>query len=553
MPVMNIEDLSNVIPAQIIPPVPAVPSPFGTQVPGSYFLPPPWAFPYTVPGYPNYVGYPHYPQALGTLSQPPVLAPDPAQSTSAHHPPIRVAISHPTEPVPSSSDTITHSAAPQTDSSSEDEKPPSRSTVSPAWDPWPDGNFEQDFTWKEFHAANELPVHWASSEKYQSACGNVLATFVAIRRQTGHESTGLHGPEKSVSEISPVLFNKDRIKSERRTVKRQGNLAYSDFTQFAQFEIDNPGFVIFSQFGAVTVIVMQTSFMVAQLVKNHIIHRDAINSIVSNGAHGYFLEHNAILLMSSSYCLGLDCWVPGIMTYANGGTQEHYFLHFLAMFESMASYAEKKGCKITDAAFKNVVDFSAPQRLGFVEAFVVFWRRRKDDFRTDEELRKVASSLLKGCQEHFRDQVNRIKKISAVVPPGLQDAFVNQAMGLLEAVDYDGFNQRLDALLKNFPKTDKWVEWWARESYAKMLFEPFREMPFEEWDSIPSTTNPAESQHYKIYSAIGKKHELISGLKGLRQLADHYALLESAASGRRLETPSPQSVPPPQRQTPDSP
>ncbi|KAJ7474341.1 hypothetical protein FB451DRAFT_1467183 [Mycena latifolia] len=341
---------------------------------------------------------------------------------------------------------------------------------------------------------------------------------------------GLHGPEKSVAKISSVLFNKDRIKSERRAVKRQGDLPNSDFAEFAEFEKAHPGFVISSQFGAVTVISMQTPFMASQLVKNHIIQRDAINGIVSDGAHGYFLEHKAILLMSSSYCLDLDGWVPGIMSYANGGTQEHFFLHFLSMFESMASQAEKEGRKITDAAFKNVVDFSDAERLGFIQAFVTFWLRRKDDHRTEKELRKDGGALLKGCQQHSRAQVNRIKKISAVVHPGLREAFVNQAMSLIEATDYPDFMERVELLVKQFPKVEGWVGWWARECHAKMLFKPFREMPVQEWDSIPNTTNPAESQHFKIYSALGKKHQLIPGLRGLHQLAQHYELLAAAVS-----------------------
>lgn len=165
---------------------------------------------------------------------------------------------------------------------------------------------------------------------------------------------GIDDPQESVAEISSVLLNKDRIKAERRTVKRQGNVPTSDIAAFAQFEKDFPGFVIFSQFGEITIIVMQTPFMLAQLFKTHVIRRDAINGIVSDGAHGYFIEHAALLLMSSAYCLDLDCWVPGIMSYTNGATQEHFCLHFLAMFESMALYAEKQGTKITDKAFKNV-------------------------------------------------------------------------------------------------------------------------------------------------------------------------------------------------------
>ncbi|KAJ7753231.1 hypothetical protein B0H16DRAFT_1835398 [Mycena metata] len=605
--------------AQLHPPRPPI---SGAQPPAPYFFPPPWGFPYPV-GYPQIAGY-HNPgnPSVGS-SQPTVTNNGGQPDASSSNPGFRRRRS-----VSTSSSSSTRSAPPPV--IEQTEKQDSKLKVD--WTPWPDGEFERDFTWAEFHATGELPVHWAcealggdkrgsdtaddwsdgkktrrrcrgmircksavctivvrpqtrmkgiqkqllqscrcGGKLYHKECG-IISTLFAFSGGVHYINGGTHdharpthilhltsgerekfaqivqdhpkvgplallvgrpgmnGPEASVAEISSVLFNKDRIKSERRAVKRQGNLPHSDFAQFAQFELENPGFVIFSQFGAVTVIVMQTQFMVSQLVKNHIISRDAINGIVSDGAHGYFLEHNALLLMSSSYCLGLDCWVPGIMSYTNGGTQEHFFLHFLAMFESMASHAAKEGRRITDSDFKNVVDYSDAQRLGFVEAFVVFWRRRRDDTRTDEELRKAAGALLKGCQHHYRAQVTRIKKISAVVHPGLQDVFVNQAMALIESEDYDDFTRRVGILTQTFPRTKGWIQWWARECHAKMLFKPFREMSVQDWDSIPNTTNAQESQHFKIYSAIGKKHDLISGLKGLQRLAQYYSHLETAAS-----------------------
>ncbi|KAJ6514135.1 hypothetical protein DFH09DRAFT_1099690 [Mycena vulgaris] len=623
---------------------PSIPNPFIPQDPPPHSSPYPWG-PYTFPGYP-YSGSAPLAQALptvanaagsqplnpgrnaGTYSALPGLSELPAKARNTSASPSSCSENFPSPPARSHPPpTRSRSVS----STSDEVEQGSKSKGSVEWDPWPDGNFERHLSWAEFHAAAELPVHWACEttggdkrgsdtaddwihgKKTRRRCRGIIrckstVCSIVVRPQTrmkgiqkqllepcrcggrlihvdcGLVSTlysfsggvhyvnggthdhprpthvlhltsgerakfteivqehptvgplsllvgrpGLEGPANSVAEISSVLFNKDRIKSERRAVKRQG-IPNSDFAQFAQFEKDNPGFVIFSQFGAVTVIVMQTPFMVSQLVKNHIILRDAINGIVSDGAHGYFADPKDVLLMSSSYGLDLDSWVPGIMSYANGSTQEHFFFHFLCMFESMAAYAEKEGRKITDAAFKNVVDFSDAERQGFIQAFVGFWRRRKDDLRTDEELRQAAGALLKGCQQHYRAQVHRIKKISAVVHPGLQDAFVNQAMGLLEANDYAEFTERVGLLIQKFPKVDGWVGWWARECHAKMLFKAFREMPVQEWDSIPNTTNPQESQHYKIYSAIGKKHQLIPGLKGLRQLAHHYALLAAAAT-----------------------
>ncbi|KAJ7078145.1 hypothetical protein B0H15DRAFT_789120, partial [Mycena belliarum] len=177
-----------------------------------------------------------------------------------------------------------------------------------------------------------------------------------------------------------------------------------------------------------------------------------------------------------------------------------------------------------------VMDFSEAERQGFVRAFVAFWKRRKDNTRTDEELTKAGNALLKGCQEHFRAQVTLIKKISAVVHPGLKDVFANQALALLHVEDFPTFTRKIEKLIKEFPRTEGWARWWARECNAMMLFKPFRKMTVQDWESIPDTTRAQESQHRKIYAAIGKKHQLIPGLKGLHQLAEHYALLAAAAS-----------------------
>ncbi|KAJ7664136.1 hypothetical protein B0H17DRAFT_831700, partial [Mycena rosella] len=97
--------------------------------------------------------------------------------------------------------------------------------------------------------------------------------------------------------------------------------------------------------------------------------------------------------------------------------------------------------------------------------------------------------------QHYRAQVNRIKKISAVVHPGLQNTFANEAMALIKASDYPEFMRKVELLIKKFPKAEGWVRWWARKYHAKMLFKPFCEMLVEDWNSMPSTTNPQESQH----------------------------------------------------------
>lgn len=166
-----------------------------------------------------------------------------------------------------------------------------------------------------------------------------------------------YGPGKSAAAISPILLNADRVKSERRKVQELGGGAGAggdDFiAKFAKLERDYPGFIKFSQFGLVTVIVMQTCYMASKLIKDQV-ENDAVNGIVSDGAHGYFLDPKAQLLISSVYGVDLHCWVPALMTYLNGASEEHYYFHFLVLFQSMAEECERRGVPVTDDMFANV-------------------------------------------------------------------------------------------------------------------------------------------------------------------------------------------------------
>ncbi|KAJ7872441.1 hypothetical protein B0H13DRAFT_2669428 [Mycena leptocephala] len=183
------------------------------------------------------------------------------------------------------------------------------------------------------------------------------------------------GPAASVAKISPVLINAERVKYERRKILRgPGGYGGDNFLKaFAKFEQDNPNFIRTAQFGQVTVIVMQTPFMAARLIKAVTV-ADAVNGIVSDAAHGYFIVRNSLLIMSSTYGpIILKCWVPGLITYSNGATTEHYRIHFFELFRSMAEECTNRGIELTDEIFANVLDFSAAERGGFICGFVDFW------------------------------------------------------------------------------------------------------------------------------------------------------------------------------------
>ncbi|KAJ8080754.1 hypothetical protein PM082_017588 [Marasmius tenuissimus] len=96
------------------------------------------------------------------------------------------------------------------------------------------------------------------------------------------------------------------------------------------------------------------------------------------------------------------------------------------------------------------------------------------------------------------------------------------AKGLVAASDSTQFIELAVQLSKEFPNTSSWVQWWMRKEHATMLFASAQHMDPALWESILKTTNSAESMHWRLYSAVGRRHELISGIYVLYKVAGSF-------------------------------
>ncbi|KAJ7711631.1 hypothetical protein B0H16DRAFT_1816471 [Mycena metata] len=336
---------------------------------------------------------------------------------------------------------------------------------------------------------------------------------------------GGNGAADSVADISPVLINAERIKYERRRVlKPTGGQGGDNFVkEFGKFDKLNPNFVRTAQFGEVSVVALQTPFMASRLLKSVLSANDGVDGVVSDAAHGYWRERNSLLIVSSTYePTHLKCWVPVLISYSNGGTAEHYRIHFFELFCSIAEEYDARKMELNDDCFANVVDFSSAERNGFILAFVDFWLQRAPGERTVDELLDVAPKLLKGCAHHFRSQITRVKKISGVVDPAQADVFENYGKKLLQCETPEEFNLHATEFIKAFPRAESWIRWWMLPAYASMLFPSFRVMKPALWEAIPDTTNAEEATHWKLYAVLGKHLALLEGLRALVAFTDHY-------------------------------
>ncbi len=169
-----------------------------------------------------------------------------------------------------------------------------------------------------------------------------------------HGVATINGPGESVADISECLINADRVNKEKQKYSRsQGMTGDAFVSAFSEFCKKNPGFVIFSQVSDVTVICFQSGFMASQLVKEGILD-GPVNGLVTDATHSFFKDREAKLVISSIYSPDLACWVPGIFSYTNGSTIQHYKYHFLALFQSIEHESSLRGIEITDEMFAGV-------------------------------------------------------------------------------------------------------------------------------------------------------------------------------------------------------
>lgn len=157
----------------------------------------------------------------------------------------------------------------------------------------------------------------------------------------------LRGPGPKAPDILSVLLNKDRISHKLQKVRAEAKSTKGgdslNLDEFAAFNADNPGLVVNSIVGKITVISIQQPLMLAELVKEMVVTSEPVNGVVSDTAHGFWRQWNCLLVVSSAYSRTLNCWIPGVLSYTNGATAKHYQHHFFALFKSIAQERARQG------------------------------------------------------------------------------------------------------------------------------------------------------------------------------------------------------------------
>lgn len=71
----------------------------------------------------------------------------------------------------------------------------------------------------------------------------------------------------------------------------------------------------------------------------------SVNALLTDGAHGFWKNKKAILIVTSCYSRTLLCWIPVLIAYSNGQSTKHYQHYFAVLISSLADDAKKTWIK----------------------------------------------------------------------------------------------------------------------------------------------------------------------------------------------------------------
>jgi hypothetical protein len=182
------------------------------------------------------------------------------------------------------------------------------------------------------------------------------------------------------------------------------------------------------------------------------------------------------------------------------------------------------------------VDFSEAERKGFITAFVDHYDERDDNTLSRTELTKIAKDILKGCRVHFQRGVVHTSNVSAAVNVHDKVTFRREAMKLLDLDDPDHLTCGVEAIVRRWPATASFFDWWTSKEHAGMLFPAAQQHKKALFDRLQDTSNAAESMHNKLYCGCGatptqKPHfASIEGCQAVINFCEYFAAQYAFAS-----------------------
>jgi|Laugresu1bdmlbdd_1035124.scaffolds.fasta_scaffold06602_1 hypothetical protein len=257
----------------------------------------------------------------------------------------------------------------------------------------------------------------------------------------------------------------------------------------------------------------------------------SIPGIITDVTHKYFKD--GFCLTSCVYSIALNRWIPVLISWLHGQSDKHMTPHFEVICSTIIENVLDQTAQ--DTLIASVMDFSKAQRRAFIEAYIRAKKKHTTNY-VEYELEEKANALVRGCEEHFRASITRIKRQHAVVPVHEKETFNKLAISLIYVNEEQEFNTIVAEILQRYPHCSNWLYWWLSDSVRTMIFPVYMKMSIYLKNQLPKTTNAIESMHSVFYQIADVNNSVTQGLSYLVLFIKTLeSQLEDVLHGRKIQ------------------
>ncbi|KAF9555016.1 hypothetical protein CPC08DRAFT_766248 [Agrocybe pediades] len=314
-------------------------------------------------------------------------------------------------------------------------------------------------------------------------------------------------------------------------------------------------FILHSRMYDPTFIMLQSAFMKEMLTgsvtawndeRGEGVHR-ARHGLITDGDHSFFKE--GVLLTTVVFNSVMAAWVPVLYTWILKQDTSHHRPHFKEISQTIVQFIQQNGFAFETKYLLHVFDFSNAQRAAHAEEYADAVISITPSFHTltaesqkieREKYLKDTEKAELGCNFHFSESAERLKKNSSLIPPEQIGVFDHYLRVLLYAkTTREEFDEVVQKLQKEFPRVKSWISWWLRPTIASMIFPVCSVVDPKDSSQVPKTSNPVEHSHSLLHHATGTDYDLITGMRKLKLHIDELEAQYKAIKDGHFNPPAP--------------
>ncbi len=178
------------------------------------------------------------------------------------------------------------------------------------------------------------------------------------------------------------------------------------------------------------------------------------------------------------------------------------------------------------------MDFSGALANGWIASLNDLVQKNFKD-KTVPQLQK--ESMLQLCSVHYKNNVNKVSKMSKIIPPKERGFFKKLCLTLLlDNLNFYQFQEIVNGIVTKFPNARGWIKWYMRASIAPHIFPACNSAlddPIlgERLKKLSKDTNLQEGTGSALKTFLGghKNHpnELIQGIfRWVREMSTQHRL-----------------------------